>query len=102
MVGAGTFEDPRRPLYAPAPGTEGDSGIVGFSYDVSDDGNSALVELVAVDRAAFTPMLEDKRADVKVFEKSKAKKEDVEKEWKKYKPKFDPDKFGREGRVHLP
>ena len=102
MVGAGTFEDPRRPLFVPAPGAEGESSIVGFSYEMSDDGNSALVELVAVDPAAFTPILEDKRADVKVFEKGKAKKEDVEKEWKKYKPKFDAEKFGREGRVRLP
>lgn len=56
MVGKGTLVDPRRSMYAPVPTTVNPtlrSGILGYSQVVSDDGNFALVEFVAKDRAAF-------------------------------------------------
>jgi len=58
MVGAGTYSDPRRPLFAPAPGERRTpNGIHSFSYEVSDDGKFALVEFVALDRSAPAPLL---------------------------------------------
>jgi hypothetical protein len=94
LVGTGTPEDPRRPMYAPVPGGEpSPDGILGFSFIESDDGQRALVELVARDRAAFAQIFADKHSDVKIFEKGKAKKEDIEKEFKKYKRDFNLDQL---------
>jgi hypothetical protein len=52
--------------------------ITGFRAVMSDDGNSALVELIARERKAFhaVPSVLT-RADVKVFEKAKSKKNDT-------------------------
>ncbi len=94
MVGAGTGQDPKRPLYAPLPGSASTNGISGFSFQLSDDGRFALVELIAPNRQAFKDILAAKRADVVVFERGKATLADVEKEFKKYKPSFDVTKFG--------
>lgn len=95
MVGTGTPEDPRRPLYAPLPTAEpSPDGIVAFTYVESDDGLRALVELVARDRAAFKGILEENRSDVKIFEKGKHKKDDIEKEFKKLRRDFDLDQLG--------
>jgi hypothetical protein len=104
MVGSGTAEDPRRPMYAPLPAHPGvdasaqrsdaqpaDSGIIAFAFQESDDGAYALVEFVARDRAAFKLILEDRQPNVKVFEKGKSKKGDVEQEFRKYKHDFDLD-----------
>ena len=52
MVGSGTPDDPRRPMYAPVPGgAPSREGIIAFTYQVSDDGKFALVEFVAHDHA---------------------------------------------------
>jgi len=53
MIGSGTWEDPKRPMFAPLPGqmTPGSrTGIIGFNSVASDDGNFALVEIVAATR----------------------------------------------------
>jgi len=102
MIGKGTFEDPRRPQYAPLapvppsgqtkPVAAPRNAILAYSHQVSDDGKYALVEFVAADRAAFQAILNDKQ--ITVFEKGKASKADIEKELKKYKKDFDFDKFG--------
>jgi hypothetical protein len=47
---------------------------------------------VARDREAFAAIFKDK--SVKVFEKGKDKKEDIDKELKKFKKDFDIEKFG--------
>jgi hypothetical protein len=91
MVGAGTARDPKRPLFAPVHGQQ--SSITGFSYQVSDDGKTALVELIARDKRAFQPLLTANRADVKVFERGKATITDLEREFRKVKPGFDGGKF---------
>ena len=98
MVGAGTPDDPRRPAHAPLPPPPGvppsRDGIVAFTYEVSDDGNLALVEFVALNREAFNDLLNDNRPEVKVFKKGKDKREDIDKEFKKHKKDFNLDKFG--------
>jgi hypothetical protein len=52
LQGAGTPEDPRRPMYAPAPATLKSAvatrtGIIGYTHVLSDDGKYALVEFIA-------------------------------------------------------
>jgi hypothetical protein len=98
MTGRGTYEDPRRPLFTPATQAsesqrEG-AGIISFSYQLSDDGNFAVVELVARDRKAFAAILGDRRPDIKVFERGKANAAVVEAEIRKYVKNFDVNKFG--------
>jgi len=95
MVGLGTAADPKRPKYAPAARsspTAAPSPIIAYSFQVSDDGRFALAEFVARDRAAFAAILADQQ--VKAFSKGKDKKDDIEKELKKYKKDFDLEKFG--------
>jgi len=94
VVGTGTMKDPKRPQYAPWPptGAKSPNGIIAFSHQVSDDGTFALVEFVARDRSAFQQILADK--SLKVFDRKKDKKDDIEKELKKYKHDFDISKFG--------
>jgi hypothetical protein len=115
VVGQGTGDDPRRPAYAPTPsemkkvqesldaspeaaGSEGkpvpvSTAIIAFAQQISDDGQYALVEFVAHDRAAFQAILDDKSVKV-AFEKGKHKREDIERELKKYKKEFNLDQFG--------
>jgi hypothetical protein len=97
MVGKGTPDDPKRPQYAPWPPpssalARSRSTILAFSQQISDDGKSALLELVAQDRSAFQTVLNDKQ--IKVFVKGTDKKDDIEKELKKYKKDFNLDRFG--------
>lgn len=95
MVGKGTPEDPRRPMFAPPPGAPvSRRGIVSYTMQESDDGRFALVEFVAFERAAFAGILAETRPEVKVFERGKARKEDVESEFRRLKANFDFDKFG--------
>jgi hypothetical protein len=84
MVGAGTPEDPKRPLFAPWPATaETKSAILSYSQQVSDDGAYAIVEFVARDKAAFKAIASDAR--VKVIEREGRKDEDIEQELRRYK-----------------
>jgi hypothetical protein len=60
MVGSGTAADPKRPMYAPAAAsspTASRSGIMAYSFQVSDDGRYALTEFVARERSAFAAIL---------------------------------------------
>ena len=89
LTGAGTHADPIRPLFTPVTQDPHDrDGIISFSYQLSDDGKSAIVEFVAVDRKALKAILEDSRLTGKVFERGKDKKEDIERELKKHKRDF--------------
>ena len=102
MIGSGTQDDPKRPAFTPAPTKPGEErrgeaaleGIVAFTAEISDDGRFAIVEFVARDRSAFAPILEDKRPEVKAFEKGRAKREDMEREFRRYKADFDAARMG--------
>jgi hypothetical protein len=96
MIGAGTAEDPRQPMFTPVPGEKpARDGIIAFTYQLSDDGNTALVEFVARDRAALAPILNDgpSRADVKIFEKGKDTRRNIEAEFRRHKRDFDLEQF---------
>lgn len=95
LIGTGQIGDPVRPDYVPAPLAPGvkpnPNGIIGYTVQICDDHKHALVEFVALDRSAFKPLMADTRPDVKVFEKGKAKRADIEAEFKKWKTDFDLD-----------
>jgi hypothetical protein len=97
LTGKGTFDDPKRPMYAPSPAELQASmstrqGILGFMHVMSDDGQFALVEFVARDRAAFQHILAD--PSVKSFLKGRDKRQDIEAEFLKHKKDFDFAHFG--------
>jgi len=88
IIGAGTYADPKRPLFAPGPNEERvPGGIESFEWRPTDDGNFAVVEFVARDRKAFEKVLSDARV-VKAFEKGKDTRENIEKELRKYRKDF--------------
>jgi hypothetical protein len=93
IVGNGSHANPFRPQYAPAAATRARrTGIIAYSHVLSDDKKTALVEFVALQPSAFQAILADK--SVKSFRRGQAKKEDVDKELKKYKRDFDINRFG--------
>lgn len=59
MIGSGTAADPKRPEYAPAPGSVLPNGIIAFTQVPTDNGKSAIVEFVARTRQALLPILSD-------------------------------------------
>jgi hypothetical protein len=97
MVGRGTADDPRRPDHVPWPpdpkAVAAGRGILGFTYQVSDDGQVALVELVARDRKALEPVLNDRRPGVKVFERGRTRAVEIETEFRKHKRDFQLDRL---------
>jgi hypothetical protein len=97
LTGKGTFDDPKRPMYAPTPAelhtaAATRTGILGFTHVMSDDGQFALVEFVARDRSAFQRILAD--SSVKTFLRGRDKREDMEAEFLKHKKDFDFAHFG--------
>ena len=103
MIGTGTAADPIRPMFVPAapdpsqvpdvaPATTS-PGILAFQYQLSDDGNYALVELVGVDRNALVAVFNSTDARVKVFDLATTKKADIDTEFQKYKKTFSLDKY---------
>jgi hypothetical protein len=95
MTGAGTLDDPMRPLYAPAPkdmNPSASTGILAFTFVTSDDGNLALVEFVARDRAAFQQILAD--TSITVFLKGRDKRADAQAAFAQYKKNFNFGTFG--------
>src|ERR1700679_4023899 len=68
MIGSGTAVDPKRPKYAPAPGSVSPDGITGFTQVPTDDGKSAIVEFVARKRSALQAILAD--TTITSYEKS--------------------------------
>ena len=109
LIGAGTAEDPRRPMFVPSPAerradavsrtqegkdSEKRPAILGYTMQLSDDGLTALVEFVGSDPESLRFITESTARNVKVFERGKATKEDIETEFRKYKSSFRLDSFG--------
>jgi len=87
VVGSGTAADPMRPMYAPVPGEIGRaSGIIGFNSQLSDDGKTALIEIVARDRSVLAKMLADK--SIQTFVKGVATPATVQSAFQLHKPSF--------------
>ncbi len=95
LVGAGTTANPQRPMYAPLPTAidpASRTGILGYTYVLSDDGKFALVEYVARDRSAFSAILAD--TTIQKFIKGVNSRADIEAAFKALKKNFDFDHFG--------
>ena len=95
MVGAGTYSDPKRPLYAPKPEevSRDGEGITSFRFEISDDGKTALVELVARTPEAFKTIVAERRPDVRIFRKGLTTKLEIEEAFKAHKKDFNADAF---------
>lgn len=92
LIGKGTSDDPRRPMFAPTRAELAEnlksgsrSGVISFSMQLSDDGKSALVEFVGVTPADLKFIVNSKVPGVKAFERGVAKKADIEAEFQKQK-----------------
>ena len=92
LIGSGTAADPKRPEYAPWPVNQDPNGIIGFIYEPTDNGKSAVVEFVAQNRAAFAAILADKT--IQVFQKGSASKASIESAIKQVRGDFTLDSFG--------
>lgn len=102
LIGTGTLEDPVRPSLIPAPRSASrvlqtsvaapQSPILGYTFVISDDGKSALTEIVMRDRSAFPAVAAT--PGVTAFIKGVNTRQDIETEFRKYKKDFDVTKFG--------
>ena len=105
LTGSGIATDPVRPKYAPWPlpvaqmGTpvpnpamQTQGGIIAFSYVLSDDGQSAIVEFVARSRSAFQAIFND--SSIQTFEEGTVSKAAIETALQKYRKNFNLDQFG--------
>jgi hypothetical protein len=100
MVGSGTWNDPRRPMFAPIPQqmTPGNrTGIIAFNHVESDDGNSALIEIVAVNRAELALITGQISAaavpGIQVFDRGTTPSATVQSAFQLLKKNFDISKF---------
>ena len=110
MTGSGSWDNPIRPMFVPAQGFRQNlpsviatkapprTGILSYSYQTSDDGKSALVEFVSIDRAGLREILESRTAGVAVFELGRNTRAEIETAFKAKKAGFDFAKFGN--KVH--
>jgi hypothetical protein len=95
MVGQGTAADPVRPEYTPvlsAGATPATIPFLGFAVAMSDDGNSALVEFVALNQTAFQVILAD--ATIQTFLKGRDTRQAAEAAFQQYKASFSIANFG--------
>lgn len=91
MTGSGTHDDPKRPMFVPAPANAvaGDrSGIIAWQHQMSDDGTLAIVEIVATTRDAFAPLFSANDSRVKVFEVGVTPQADMESSLQAVKASF--------------
>lgn len=107
MIGKGTPDDPRRPMFVPTstpiPITVEENTkskedpsvpeITAWAFQESDDGKLAVVEFVAKNRAAFKAILESGRAEVKIFLKGRTSKAEIQNQVRQIRKDFDLDKL---------
>lgn len=99
MEGRGTWADPKRPLFMPAPDEikPGDrSGILAWHFQISDNGQFALVEIVAANQPALAGLTARIRAQVsgaQLFDATARSRGEVEQTFKALKKDFDLSRF---------
>jgi hypothetical protein len=92
LEGSGTAADPTRPKYAPWPASQDPAGIMGFYFEPTDDGKSAVVEFVAQNRAALLTILSDKT--IQAFEKGIASQVTIDAAIQPVREDFSLETFG--------
>jgi hypothetical protein len=71
MVGFGSREDPKRPMFVPWPyDPVQHSWLRSMTFELSDDGKYAVVEFIVQDRKFLKPLFDARAADVKAFVRS--------------------------------
>jgi hypothetical protein len=100
MIGSGTWDDPKRPMFAPVPEqmTPGSrTGIIAFNHVESDDGNFALIEIVAATRPQLALVTSQMNATavqgLQVFDRSITSATTVQSAFQLLKKNFDITKF---------
>lgn len=102
MTGSGTWDDPKRPMFAPVPQqmTPGvRTGIIAFNHVESDDGNFALIEIVAANRQELAKITVQMNAQLsavpgfQLFDRSAASAATVQAAFQALKKGFDITKF---------
>jgi hypothetical protein len=93
LTGSGKHNDPIRPEFVPTAADPTRAGILAWSMLPTDNKNMAIIQLVAANRHAFDAILADKRPEIRVFEIGKHRKDDIEKELRKFKKDFDLQAF---------
>jgi hypothetical protein len=102
MIGSGTWNDPMRPMFAPAqqqmiPGSR--TGIIAFNQVQSDDGNFALVEIVAANAQQLALITNQMTAQLstatgfQLFNRSTTSAATVQTAFQSLKKNFDITKF---------
>ncbi len=98
MIGTGTKDDPKRPMFIPPPTQVPTSavhtGVIGFQMWLSDDGTMALVEFVGATPLDLQPIVTSTGQNVTAFARGKTTQADVETAFQQYKKGF---KFGWSG-----
>jgi hypothetical protein len=97
IVGSGSLNDPKRPMFAPLPPVAtaaiDRTGIIAYQFQVSDDGKTALAEFVTVSRDGLAPILSSTNPNVISFERGKHTRQEIETAFQKYKKNFSFDSF---------
>ena len=95
LIGKGTSDDPRRPMFAPSPAERsaklknGDhSGVLSYTMQLSDDRQHALVEFVGATPADLRPIVHSGVPGVVAFERGRATKDQIEAAFQQYKLGF--------------
>jgi hypothetical protein len=71
----------------------GRDGILAWAFQLTDNKNMAIIQVVAANRHAFDAILADKRPEVRVFEIGKASRAAIEAEMQKHRKGFDLSRF---------
>ena len=99
LIGSGKWNDPIRPMFAPPPSNSRTAPRtapkLSYSYHLSDDKKTALVEFISRDKATLNAIRASSSAPgVKVLDPKKNSKAEIEAEFKRLKKDFDPSRFG--------
>ncbi len=100
LVGKGTSDDPRRPMFAPSPAEKAlslkngnRSGVLSYTMQLSDDRQHALVEFVGATPADLKFIVNSGVPGVVAFERGSATKAQIEAAFQQYKLGFTLNSF---------
>jgi len=88
VIGKGTPDDPRRPMFAPTQPSKDHKGILGYQMQISDDGKWALCEFVGATPQDLEVITKANDPNVVVFEQGKSSAADVIADFGNFKKNF--------------
>ena len=100
MIGSGTYDDPKRPMFCPSPremaaATAGGKRpwLLSYRFELGDDGQTAIVEFTAPDRASLNVVLQSTDARVTIYEPNKISLDNLKQALQKLEATFDLERF---------